>query len=138
MVAPRPQLRTLPGAPAHVPGYFELYGEPVPVLDLAARMGLAPGKPVIERKLVAAKVGGLKLGIEADEVWDPEGLEAGDLIPAEQLAVQYEGLQGRVLGLARGSRGLAPVLAPEALLHEADLSALAEALKKMTAAVKAG
>lgn len=138
VVAPRPHLRTLPGAPMHVPGYFELYGEPVPVLDLSARLGHASERPVTERKLVVAKIGELKLGIEADEVWDPEGLEASALTPAEKLATQFEGLQGRLLGLARGSRGLAPVLAPEALLHEVELTALAKALKKIAATVKAG
>lgn len=137
VVAPRPQLRTLPAAPPHMPGYFELYGEPVPVLDLSARLGHASEKAVIERKLVVAKIGDLKLGIEADEVWDPEGLEAGALTPVDKLATKVEGLQGRLLGLARGSRGLAPVLAPEALLQEGELTALAMALKKIAAAVKA-
>jgi CheY-like chemotaxis protein len=137
VVAPRPALRPLPGAPAHIPGYFELYGEPVPVLDLAARLGLQAEKPVNERKVVVAKIGALKLGIEADEVWDPEGLDAAALTPVERLATKYEGLKGRLLGLARGSRGLAPVLATEALLEEAELGLLAEALKKTGAAVKA-
>jgi CheY-like chemotaxis protein len=138
LIAPRPSLRPLPGAPSHVPGYFELYGEPVPVLDLAARLGLSAEKPVTERKLVVAKIGSLKLGIEADEVWDPEGLDAAALTKAEALATRYEGLQGRLLGLVRGSRGMAPVLAPAALLEEAELGALAQALKKLAPLVKAG
>ena len=137
-IAPRPQLRPLPGAPAYVPGYFELYGEPVAVLDLAARMGQPSEKPITERKLVVAKIGDLRLGLEVDEVWDPEGLDANALTSSEELAARYEGLQGRLLGLARGSRGLAPVLAPEALLQESDLSALSQALKKMAAVAKAG
>jgi CheY-like chemotaxis protein len=130
VVAPRPALRPLPGAPPHIPGYFELYGEPVAVLDLALRLGLKAEKPVNERKLVVTKLGAIKLGIEADEVWDPEGLDAAALTPVERLAVSYQGLQGSLLGLARGSRGLAPVLAPAALLAEAELSLLATALKK--------
>lgn len=138
VVAPRPQLRPLPGAPEHVPGYFELYGEPVPVLDLAARQGRASEKAVTERKLVVAKIGDLKLGLEADEVWDPEGLEAGGLTPVDKLALRFEGLEGSLQGLARGSRGLAPVLAPAALLQEKDLGALIKALKKIAPAVKAG
>jgi CheY-like chemotaxis protein len=138
VIAPRPSLRPLPAAPPHVPGYFELYGEPVPVLDLAARLGLVAEKPVTERKLVVAKIGGLKLGIEADEVWDPEGLDASALTKAEALAARYQGLQGLILGLVRGSRGMAPVLAPAALLEEAGLAALAQALKELAPAVKVG
>ena len=137
VVAPRPALRPLPGAPAHVPGYFELYGEPVAVLDLATRLGLSAAKAVSERKLVVAKVGALKLGIEVDEVWDPEGLDAAALTPTDRLATRYEGLQGRLLGLVRGSRGMAPVLAPSALLEESELSHLKKALKQAAAAVKA-
>jgi CheY-like chemotaxis protein len=132
VIAPRPALLPLPGAPSHVPGYFELYREPVAVLDLAARLGLSAEKPVTERKLVVAKIGDLKLGIEADEVWDPEGLDASALTKAEALATRYEGLQGRVLGLVRGSRGMAPVLSPGALLEELELSALAKALTQMS------
>jgi chemotaxis signal transduction protein len=138
VVAPRPTLRPLPNAPAHVPGYFELYGEPVAVLDLAARLGLSAEKTVIERKLVVAKIGDLKLGLEADEVWDPEGLDAAALTKAEALATRYTALEGLILGLARGSRGMAPVLEPAALLGEAGLGALAKALKKLAPAVKAG
>lgn len=138
VVAPRPQMRPLPGAPTHVPGYFELYGEAVPVLDLAVRLGRSSEKVVTERKLVVAKTGDLKLGIEADEVWDPEGVEAAAFTSADKLATRFEGLQGRLLGLVRGSRGLVPVLAPDVLLHETELTALAKILKKVKAAAKEG
>ena len=86
---------------------------------------------------MVVQVGLLKLGLEADEVWDPEGLEAAALTPVERLAVQYEGLQGSLLGLVRGSRGIAPVLAPAALLDEKELGSLAKALKKVAAPVAA-
>jgi chemotaxis signal transduction protein len=88
--------------------------------------------------VVVAKIGDLKLGLEVDEVWDPEGLDAAALTKAEALATRYEGLQGRLQGLVRGSRGMAPVLEPAALLAESELGALAKALKKLAPAVKAG
>jgi CheY-like chemotaxis protein len=135
VVTARPALRPLPGAPGYVPGYFELYGEPVAVLDLAQRLGQKAERAFTERKLVVVQVGLLKLGLEADEVWDPEGLEVAALTSVERLAVQYEGLQGSLLGLVRGSRGIAPVLAPAALLDEKELGSLAKALKKVAAPV---
>jgi CheY-like chemotaxis protein len=136
-VAARPALRPLPGAPAHVPGFFEAYGEPVALLDLAARLGREHGVPMIERKVVVAGAGALKLGLEADEVWDPEGLPQEAVLGPDRFQAPYTGLRDKLLGLARGSRGLVPVIDPRHLLDEAELDALRAGLQKAAQAAKA-
>jgi len=127
-VAARPALQPLPGAPKYVPGFFELYDEPVTMLDLAESLGQMHAQTLIERKVVVVAVNGFKLGVEADEVWDPEGLTQEAVLDDSKFGASYEGLQGRLLCLARGSRGLVPVLKVEALLDEAELKLLRELL----------
>jgi CheY-like chemotaxis protein len=129
-VAARPALQPLPGAPKYVPGYFELYGEPVTVLDLTERLGQPHGQQVVERKVLVVACAGFKLGVEADEVWDPEGLAQEAVLDEGRFGASYEGLKGRLACLARGSRGLVPVLKPDALLDEADLQLLRDMLVK--------
>jgi CheY-like chemotaxis protein len=131
LIAARPALRALPAAPPHVPGYFELYGQPVPVLDLAQRLGLTQDQDLLERKVVVlAPRKGVHLGLEASEVWDPEGLSQDDVLEEDRFAVPFAGLKGHLQCLARGSRGLIPVLRSEPLLDEAELGALAKELGK--------
>jgi CheY-like chemotaxis protein len=123
-VTARPALQPLPSAPPHVPGYFELYGEAVAVLDLAERLGRPHPRTVAERKVVVVGDQGLMVGIEADEVWDPEGLEVQSVLGEGRFTAPYQGIQGRLLCLARSSRGLIAVLKPGSLLDEQELAAL--------------
>jgi CheY-like chemotaxis protein len=125
-VTARPALRELPGAPAHVPGFFELHGEEVVLLDLAARLGLMHTQVLVERKVVVVKAEGRNLGVEADEVWDPESLAQDAVLGEGRFTAPYEAIQDRLLCLAQGSRGLIPVLKPGALLNEGALTALSE------------
>jgi CheY-like chemotaxis protein len=97
-VAARPALQPLPGAPSYVPGFFELYGEPVTVLDLAERLGHPHAQALVERKVLVVACGGLKLGVEADEVWDPEGLAQEAVLDEGKFGASYEGLKGRLGG----------------------------------------
>lgn len=135
-VAARPQLLDLPQAPAHVPGFFEAYGEPVALLDLADRLGRMHEQPVIERKVVVVQAGPVKLGLEADEVWDPEGLAQDAVLGPQRFSAPFQGLKNRLLALARSSRGLVPVLDPAHLMDEAELDALKAGLAKAMAGAK--
>lgn len=135
-VAARPQLLPLPGAPNHVPGYFEAYGEPVALLDLADRLGRMHEQPLIERKVVVAMAGRVQLGLEADEVWDPEGLPQDAVLGPDRFSAPFKGLKGRLLALARGSHGLVPVLDPANLMDEDELDALKNGLAKAMTAKK--
>jgi CheY-like chemotaxis protein len=134
LITARPALRPLPSSPPHVPGFFELYGQPVPVLDLTARLGLDQDQDLLERKVVVlAPRQGLHLGLEASEVWDPEGLAQEDVLEEDRFAAPFAGLKGHLQCLARGSRGLVPVLRGGTLLEESELSALANAMGRARA-----
>jgi chemotaxis signal transduction protein len=133
-VTARPALQTLPGAPAYVPGYFELYGEAVAVLDLAMRLGREHPQSPRERKVVVVDCRGTKIGLETDDVWDPEGLEHEAVLGEGRFAAPYEGIRDRVECLARGSRGLVPVLRAAGLLDEGELEALRAGLSSVAQA----
>ncbi len=132
-VAARPALQALPGAPEHVPGFFEAYGEPVALLDLATRLGRAHAQPVVERKVVVVETGRVKLGLEADEVWDPEGLPLDAVLGPDRFQAPFKGLRDRLLALARGSHGLVPVLELARLMDEDELERLRSGLAKAAA-----
>jgi CheY-like chemotaxis protein/chemotaxis signal transduction protein len=134
VITARPALRPLPAAPPHMPGFFELYGKPVPVLDLAARLGLEQEQDLLERKVVVlALKQGLHLGLEASEVWDPEGLAQDDVLEEDRFTAPFAGLKGHLQCLARCSRGLVPILRSEPLFDEAELGALAKELGRVRA-----
>lgn len=135
-VAARPKLLPLPGAPAHVPGFFEAYGVPVALLDLATRLGQAPRQALIERKVVLVDAGGLSLGLEVDDIWDPEGLPQEAVLGPERFQAPFTGLKGRVLALLRSSRGLLPVLDPAHLMDEAELARLRQGLSQALKPIK--
>jgi CheY-like chemotaxis protein len=137
-VLARPALLALPTAPPYVPGCFEVYGEPVALLDLAMRLDLKHTHSVVERKVVIGECGGLKLGLEVDEVWDPEGLAQEAVLGPERFQAPFGGLQERLLGLARSSRGLVPVLKPESLMEEAELEVLRRELPQAVRAARSG
>jgi len=135
VVTARPALQSLPQAPLHLPGFFDLYGQPVPVLDLCRRLGVQQDRSLVERKVVVMNLaGGALLGVEASEVWDPEGLSRPDVLDETSFTAPFEGLKGRLDCLARsGTRGLVPVLRTQALLDEDELAVLATSLARARA-----
>jgi chemotaxis signal transduction protein len=108
------------------------------LLDLAMRLDLKHTHSVVERKVVIGECGGLKLGLEVDEVWDPEGLAQEAVLGPERFQAPFGGLQERLLGLARSSRGLVPVLKPESLMEEAELEVLRRELPQAVRAARSG
>jgi chemotaxis signal transduction protein len=103
-------LAPLPDAPQWVAGVADLRGVPVPVVDLAARLGRAPRAPVLERRIVVAgdradPVG--LVGLVVDEVTGVaragraagEG-EGGSASPLVRRAVRVGGDLVMVLGEA--------------------------------------
>jgi CheY-like chemotaxis protein len=128
-VTARPALLPLLGAPKHVIGYFELYGEPVAVLDLALSLGRVQALDLLERKVVVVEVeAGAMLGLETDEVWDPEELGQSEVLSEEHFESPFKGLRGHLQCLARANRGLMPVLRVGSLLDDGSLQVLREKL----------
>ena len=115
----------LPGAPSIIEGVVDVRGEPVPVLDLAERLALAP-RPVLspDERLVVLSAGGHRVAVRVDE--------ADELAELDVHAVEHgEGfLAGArtVAGVARLDDGLLTVHDPAAFLTQAERDALADAM----------
>ncbi len=114
--------RLLPVGPAYLSEFAELLGEPVLVLDLARRFGVAHAKEVQDRKLVLCDIAGATLALCADEVRDPEEIPADALIRRHQMGGNKLGSVA-LLGMARTDRGVISIVDPSAfaspqMLHE--------------------
>jgi chemotaxis signal transduction protein len=62
------EISPLPGAPTGVRGAVNVHGEPVPVLDLEARLGLAPLERGTAAKLLLARTATRRVALPVDEV----------------------------------------------------------------------
>jgi chemotaxis signal transduction protein len=112
----------------------ELYGEPVAVLDLARRLGVEHGQPLLERKLVVVECEGARIALCVDDIRDPEELAAGDVVPRDQLGgSQHGALQDALLGVAKTPRGALPLIDPRALISRELLRKLAAGLRSEAA-----
>lgn len=60
----------LPHAPPHVLGMMNLRGAILPVIDLAARLGLGPSNPGASSVVVVAQIGEAQVGLVVDAVSD--------------------------------------------------------------------
>lgn len=109
----QPATQPLPGGPSYLAAFFELFGESVCVLDLAARFGVEHTKPVIDRMLVVVEYDRVKLALCVDCVHDPEAVLPTDI----QSVVPNAGdLAGALRAVVKTTHGAMPVLHPLALL----------------------
>ena len=129
LVTWQPATRDLPASPSYLGEFFELRGEPVCVLDLAARLGVEHAEPILERKLVVIENAGMKLGVCVDRVRDPEEIAAADTSPIGE-AMQIDGVKSVV----KTSRGTVPVLEPHALISRGVRRELEELLRSLAEA----
>lgn len=122
--------RPLPLGPSYLCEMLELYGEPVPVLDLARRFGVEHAQPIVDRKLVVVGRDGERLALCVDDVRDPEELTAGEVTPRERLGGAEHGpLRDSLVAVARTARGLLPIIDPRALVSRELLRKLAAGLR---------
>lgn len=122
----------LPGAPSYLVGFFELFGEPVCILDLATRFGVEHDRPLVDRKLVVVERDGQKLALCADRVRDPEEIAPDDIRPvtADDPGIEHELASGSVHALVKTSRGPLAVVRPHALLSRGLLRALPQLVQR--------
>ena len=118
----QPAMRPLPGGPSYLAAFFELHGESVCVLDLAARFGVEHAKPMVDRVLVVVEYERVKLALCADGVHDPEAVLPADI---QQVAPE-SGLAGALRAVVKTTHGAMPVLHPPALLSRGLVRRLAE------------
>ena len=122
--------RPLPMGPSYLSQILTLHGEPVAVLDLAARLAVQHVMPVLERKLVVVEREGARLALCVDDVRDPEELTREDITPPDRLGGSRHGaLRDALLGIARTARGPLPLIDPRALVSRELLRKLASGLR---------
>jgi len=88
-------LTGVPQAPAALLGLLQLRGEPVPVLDLGARVGLG-ARPLAARDhiVVVETSEGRTVGLRVDRPLELASLTASDRRPAEALSPTLAGIPG--------------------------------------------
>jgi CheY-like chemotaxis protein len=125
-----PLMQTLPAGPSYLGEYAEIYGEPVCVLDMAARLGTSSKVPRLEQKLVVVRHEDQKLALKVDKVEDPEEFAKEAVVPRSQLGGAQVGvLKELLVAMVRTSRGALPVMDPKSLLAKSmwrELRSLAE------------
>ena len=124
------KLKTLPGAPALVSGYFELEQEPVGVVDLAQALGVEHTTPLVERVLVVLQHAGRSVAVSVDRIHDPEEVPSDGVLPREPLGgAGTDVLDPGLVAFVRHGAGTLPVIAPASLLSPRALNALPEILR---------
>src|SRR5262245_36591391 len=123
----QPAMRPLPGGPSYLAAFFDLFGESVCVLDLAARFGVEHARPIIDRILVVVEYDHVKLALCVDGVHDPEAVLPTDIQP-----VTPDGgdLGGALRAVVRTTQGAMPVLHPPGLLSRGLVRSLGELVQK--------
>jgi len=123
--------RPLALGPSYLSQMIVLHGEPVAVLDLAQRLGVAHVMPVLERKLVVVERDGAQLAICVDDVRDPEEFTASEFTPRARMGgSEFAALQEALIGVAHTSRGPLPLIDPRALVSRDLFRRLATGLRE--------
>ncbi|WP_439816761.1 chemotaxis protein CheW [Zavarzinia sp. CC-PAN008] len=88
----RPMSR-LPHAPSYVRGLIDVRGTSVPVIDLRARLGLAPAEATAATRILVLQVPAgervLVLGLIADSVFEVTALDDGRLEPPPEIGSRW-------------------------------------------------
>jgi CheY-like chemotaxis protein len=130
-----PGSKPLPAGPGYLREFIQLGSEAVGVLDLAGRLGLEPGTPLVERRLLVAGGHSQKIALVVDSVRDPEELPPSRIQTAQDLAGScLEGYAKVLAALLKTEGGMIPVLHPLALLDDQVLEGLPELLRQALAA----
>ena len=76
----------LPRSPPFVRGVINLRGAVLPILDLAARLGLPPPEPTARHVIIVAQVGAQVIGVLVDAVSDIITVDESTVQPPPDLA----------------------------------------------------
>ena len=117
LVVPQVATTLLAFGPHYLREVFDLYGDPVLSLDLAARLGVEHAAPVVERKLVVLRQQAVKLALCVDDVRDPEEISPENVVPREHVGGASHGeLRDTLVGVIRTARGQIPLVDPRAFV----------------------
>jgi purine-binding chemotaxis protein CheW len=76
----------LPRSPSFVRGVINLRGAVLPILDLAARLGLPPPTPTARHVIIVTQVGAQMIGLLVDAVSDIITVDGANVQPPPELA----------------------------------------------------
>lgn len=80
----------LPHVPPHVSGVMNLRGSVIPIIDLAARLGMTGTIDSSRSAIVVAEVGGNVLGLIVDRVSDILSIRSSEIQPLPDLGTSFE------------------------------------------------
>ncbi len=86
----------LPHSPAFLRGVLNLRGAVLPIVDLAARLGLPPAEPSARHVIIVAQVNGQVIGLLVEAVSDILTVGDGSIQPPPEVA------SGRVRNFVQG------------------------------------
>jgi len=128
----QPATSRLPGGPAYLRQMFVYEGEPLGLLDLAARLGLKHSLPFVDRKLVIFDRSVVPFALQVDQIEDPEDLEPGDIRLPSQLGFEDQGALSELLAaVVRTPNGTRAVIDPRALLSRTALRELPALVRQL-------
>ncbi|MDZ4374602.1 MAG: chemotaxis protein CheW [Phenylobacterium sp.] len=111
----------LPHAPTHVLGMINLRGQVLPVVDFAARLGLAESVPQTSSVVIVTEIGDRLVGLLVDAVCDILTLGEGMLQPPPELG--DAAVREFVRGVITQADGIITFLSLDAVIPEGDLLA---------------
>jgi chemotaxis signal transduction protein len=127
--------RPVPLGPSYLCELIDVHGEPVLVLDLPRRLGLAHRASIEERKLVVVECGAQKLALCVDDVRDPEEVPRDRVLaPTDLPGSQHGPLKDSLVAVVRMARGAISIIEPRALASAGTLRKLSAALRAEGAA----
>ena len=119
-VVAQPRCLRVTGGPAWLTELLRWRGQIVPVIDLAARLGVPARAPYVDRFLILTDIAGTPAALAVDDADDPEVAAADDVAPlASPLPPAFASLPGLVTASIRVASALVPVLDIDALVPEA-------------------
>ena len=113
----------LPNAPRYMRGVINLRGVVLPIMDLAARLGLPPCEPKARSVIIVVGVGSKLLGLLVDAVSDIVTVNRSQIQPAPDFS--GDPMQSYVLGLVNVDERLIAVIGTDRLTTGDDVEALA-------------
>ncbi len=136
---PMPESQPLPAGPSYLRETIDFRGQPICVLDLAARLGMDHAAALVDRKLVLIS-GGATLAVEVDRIRDPEELSDCAFLLREAVGGAEHGMLREALraivrpGQVAGCATSLPVIDPRALLARGLLRRLPAILRSAASA----
>jgi len=128
----QPATTRLPGGPSYLRQMFVYEGEPLGLLDLAARLGLTHTVPFVDRKLVIFDRAVVPFALQVDQIEDPEDLEPADIRLPSQLGFEDQGSLGELLAaVVRTEKGTRAVIDPRALVSRRALRELPGVVRQL-------